>query len=461
MLIDSHIHIYDPYRSQGVPWPPATDRVLYRSVLPEHYRALAVPHGVHGGLVVEASAWAEDNRWVLDHVQADPYMVGEIGNLVPGAPGFRHELSRLAQNPLYRGIRRPCPDPAMPDMDAYERDLGLVADLGLTLDVMVQGDWEAFERLASRFPGLPMVLCHLAHPRADGGEPDRAWAAGIRRAAVHPNVYCKVSGVAESTVLRPAPVDTAYYAPVLDVIWDAFGDGRVVFGSNWPVCELATSFANVLRIAEEFVSGRGAGAARNLFADNGARAYGWATRQASAACGRVRVVQGDITQVEADAIVNAANATLLGGGGVDGAIHAAAGPELLTECRALGGCEPGEAKVTCGYSLPARYVIHTVGPVWRGGEQGEDLVLRRSYRNALERAAELGCRTVAIPSISTGAYGFPKTRAARIAVDAVGRHLAQHRLPSEVFLVAYSDEALASICEALRDMVGGVAADVV
>ena len=136
----------------------------------------------------------------------------------------------------------------------------------------------------------------------------------------------------------------------------------------------------------------------------------------------LEAIRGDLTGQRVDAIVNAANGTLLGGGGVDGAIHRAAGPELLEECRTLGGCRPGQAKATAGYRLPARHVVHTVGPVWRGGTDGEPDVLRACHRNALALARDLGCRTIAFPAISCGLYGFPVELAAPIAVDAVREH---------------------------------------
>jgi O-acetyl-ADP-ribose deacetylase len=159
--------------------------------------------------------------------------------------------------------------------------------------------------------------------------------------------------------------------------------------------------------------------------------------------GRVEAIRGDITRLEVDAIVNAANATLLGGGGVDGAIHRAAGPELLAECRTLGGARTGEVKATRGYRLPARWVLHAVGPVWHGGSRAEDEALARCYREALRLAAEKGARSVAFPAISTGAYGFPMERATRIAVGEVRDGLSRHPSIEKAVLCCFSAEDLA------------------
>ena len=155
---------------------------------------------------------------------------------------------------------------------------------------------------------------------------------------------------------------------------------------------------------------------------------------------KIEIVRGDITKVDVDAIVNAANTTLLGGGGVDGAIHRAAGAELLAECRTLGGCEPGKAKITRGYCLPARFVIHTVGPIWRGGKHGEPETLADCYRNSLQLAVENGIKTIAFPAISCGAYGYPVEEAAQIAAKTTREFLANADRLEKVIFVLWGDD---------------------
>lgn len=154
----------------------------------------------------------------------------------------------------------------------------------------------------------------------------------------------------------------------------------------------------------------------------------------------IEVIQGDITEMKVDAIVNAANESLLGGGGVDGAIHRAAGPGLLDECRRLNGCRTGDAKITGGHNLPARHVIHTVGPVWNGGNRGETDLLASCYRRSLEIAVENGVKTIAFPCISTGVYRFPKEKACRIAVDTVRSFLDQHDAIERVTFVCFGND---------------------
>ena len=170
--------------------------------------------------------------------------------------------------------------------------------------------------------------------------------------------------------------------------------------------------------------------------------------------GKITLVEGDITRQQVDAIVNAANNSLLGGGGVDGAIHRAAGPELLAECRTLGGCPTGQAVITRGYRLPAHWVIHTVGPVWHEGKANEDALLANCYRNSLTLAAQHNLHTIAFPAISTGAYGFPPERAAGIAVTEVKKFLEQDTSIEEVIFVCFGPDTYKIYREALPGVQG-------
>jgi len=170
---------------------------------------------------------------------------------------------------------------------------------------------------------------------------------------------------------------------------------------------------------------------------------------------RIEVIQADITTLPVDAIVNAANSSLLGGGGVDGAIHRAAGPRLLEATRKIGGCPTGQARITPGFDLPATWVIHTVGPIWQGGNAGEDDLLAACYRESLNLASSVGAKTVAFPAISTGAYGFPLERAARIAVHEIATELGRHPEIERVQIAVRGDEAMRILSDALAKRLRG------
>jgi O-acetyl-ADP-ribose deacetylase (regulator of RNase III) len=168
--------------------------------------------------------------------------------------------------------------------------------------------------------------------------------------------------------------------------------------------------------------------------------------------GFVQVVQGDITRQTVDAIVNAANSSLLGGGGVDGAIHRVAGPQLLEACRAIGGCPPGESRITPGFRLPARFVIHTVGPIWKGGTVNEDEILRRCYRSSTSLAEQHGVRSIAFPAISTGAYGFPERRAARVAIQELRNASQRFENLTDIRVICFSASSFAAYEYAMESL---------
>ena len=280
MIIDTHTHFYDPSRPEGVPWPRPSEHKLYRTVLPEHYRALALPEGVTGTVVVEASPWLEDNQFILDLAARDTIIVGHVGHLSPGKEGFAEHLARFAANPLYRGIRTGCPDVDDPQQAQFVADLAKLLDYDLELDVMVRPDGLAgVKKLAGRLPGLRMVLCHIAHVRVDGQAPNPVWVEGLQQLADCPNVFVKVSGLVEATGLHPAPTDLAYYVPTLDALWNILGEDRLIYGSNWPVCELFADYATVQRLVTEYWADKGAQAQEKVFWRNALKAYKWVERK--------------------------------------------------------------------------------------------------------------------------------------------------------------------------------------
>ena len=279
MVIDTHTHLYDPTRPQGVPWPSKDNALLYRTVLPTHYKALAEPHGITGTVVVEASKWLEDNAWVLDLAADEPFIVGLVGHIEPGRPEFGAELGRFAANPLLRGIR--CGAAYFEDVEkgSLLQDLALLAERDLELDVLARmAQAEAVVAVAQRLPGLRIVLNHTAHMPVDGGPVKPEWLEAYGRLAAEPNVHLKVSAVLEQSLVQPAPTDLKTYRPGLDAMFDAFGEDRVIYGSNWPVSDRASSFSDALGVVKAYYEAKGSAIADKYFGGNSKRVYKWLDR---------------------------------------------------------------------------------------------------------------------------------------------------------------------------------------
>ncbi len=275
-VIDAHIHLYDPTRPEGVPWPPANNPLLFAPHLPEKFRATAAPCGVVGAIVVEASEWVEDNQWLLDLARDNPELVGVIGNLRPGRPDFAAHLHRFASNPLFRGVRIKAGDLARLDEPAVENDLGRISDADLAVDVL--GGVAILPptlALSRRFPRLRIVVNHLPFKEWDGN------VAAMRRAltglASRPEVYLKVSDVVRLVDGR-AVGNPAHHRAALDGLCEQFGAHRLVHGSNWPVSGRTAPYEIGHRVVADYFRARGRSAAEDFFFRNSVSAYRWRPR---------------------------------------------------------------------------------------------------------------------------------------------------------------------------------------
>jgi L-fuconolactonase len=276
--IDTHTHFYDPTRPEGVPWP-GRDSPLFRRVLPSDWLQLAKPAGVAETVVVEASAWVEDNQWLLDLARDHPCLIGVVGRLPIGEEGCTRLIDRFAAEPKFRGVRVGGRDVVEGlESSGFMRDLERLAAHDLVPDINGGPALEAADRLAARLPQMRVILEHMAGARIVDGTPDAAWADGLARAAARPNVWLKVSNLVESAAhsagLKRAPVDPAFYRPWLDAVWEAFGPDRLIFGSNWPVCEWAADYATVVEIVRSWISPRGPVAEASFFHGAARIAYG-------------------------------------------------------------------------------------------------------------------------------------------------------------------------------------------
>jgi L-fuconolactonase len=273
MIIDTHTHFYDPTRPEGVPWPNPDDEVLYRRVMPDDYKALAVPEGATGTVVVEASKWLEDNQWILDLAAEEPFIVGFVGHLEPTAD-FEDNLNRFSANPLFRGIRLGGGHLQSIGDQTFLASIEKLAAKGLTLDLLISPEaLSSIPTLVEHTPEMRIVINHIAGVRISEQPPDPAWVSTIREVARYPNIYCKVSGLAEHTGQIPAPTDVAYYTPTVDVLWDAFGEDRLIYGSNWPVSERFAPYAVVQQIVNDYFSAKGDAVKAKFFWQNAKTAY--------------------------------------------------------------------------------------------------------------------------------------------------------------------------------------------
>ncbi len=286
-IIDTHIHLYDPSRPQGVPWPSQNEPVLYQPALPERYAKLTRRFGVVGAIAVECSPWLEDNQWVLDVAKGNSGIVGFVGNLEPGKPGFRKQLEAFRQDPLFLGIRYG---------NLWGRDLGeklsgkefladlqVLADADLVIDTAQPNPSLIADvvRLTDLIPKLRVVIDHLPQLETPDAHLVRnlLWAS-LRELGKRPQVYVKVSEVLRQ-VGGEVPLACSFYRTRLDELWEIFGEGRLLYGSDWPNSERWGTYEQVLSVVREYVAAKGKAAAEELFWKNSLKAYRWIARDDS------------------------------------------------------------------------------------------------------------------------------------------------------------------------------------
>ncbi len=283
-VVDAHVHFYDPTRPQGVPWPKKAETILYKPTYPERYLAAIKPFQVDGVVVVEASAWLDDNQWLLDVADRSRLVQAIVGNIQPGTPQFKDALARYSKHPLFRGIRINAGSiPAIIAHPGSIADLKLVAEKDLSLDILLDGPRCLAEiaRLAARLPDLRLVLGHLPLDPPAGESGRAAYFSDLRSLGRSPSIYAKVSGVARR-IGGQVPSDAGFYKPALDGLWEAFGPDHVIYASNWPVCELTAPYTTVFPIMRDYLAVQGQATIEKYFWKNAQAAYKWPRRDGKA-----------------------------------------------------------------------------------------------------------------------------------------------------------------------------------
>lgn len=283
-IIDTHIHLFDPTRPQGIPWPTKEDKTLYKPALPERYRGISEKLGIVGAIVVEASPWVEDNQWLLDVAAKDSIIVGIIGNLVPGNPDFGKQLDRFQRNPLFRGIRYGNlwghDITSQLEKSKFVSDLKSLATKGLVLDTAnpTPSLLATLVKLTDRIPDLKLVIDHLPQM----GIPEdplirKSYEADLRELGQRPNVYVKVSEVLRR-VNDKIPTELSFYRERLDEIYTVFGQDRLLYGSDWPNSDQWLPFEEGLKLVREYFMEKGTTVAEKYFWKNSVAAYNWKKR---------------------------------------------------------------------------------------------------------------------------------------------------------------------------------------
>ena len=277
-IIDTHIHLYDTTRPQGLPWPPKDDEVLYRPVLTEHFDKVSDENGINATVIVEASKWIPDNQWVLDLVKHDPNRyIGLVGSLEIGTPDFKKHLTKLSKDGRFVGIRmreRPGGDSFF-ENEAVWSDLQLLSDRNQTLDVlMFQYSLDDVDMISKRLPKLKILINHVAGADIEGKPADPKWIAAVQKVAKNPNVNCKISGLFQQSHRQPSPKNLSFYKPELDVLWEAFGEDRLIYGSNWPVTMRGGTYGEYLAVVKGFFADKSRAAREKFFFKNALKFYG-------------------------------------------------------------------------------------------------------------------------------------------------------------------------------------------
>ncbi len=285
-IIDTHIHLFDPRRPQGVPWPPKDNAKLYMPALPDRYRALTAKHNVKGVIKVEASPWMEDNQWVLDLAAKDTLIVGFVGNLgAPAQPEFARGLERFAKNPIFRGVRYGnLWGSDLSDTVGNPTIAGLkrLAEANLSLDTANQSPAliAATAKVASAIPNLRIVIDHLPQMKVPQGEPGVAYRKNLKELGANPRVYVKLSAILRKDENGNIPLDVAPYRDNLQMIFETFGEDRVLYGSDWPNSDNWRPYDDVIAVAKQFFSGKTEAQREKFFWKNSAKAYQWVKRAA-------------------------------------------------------------------------------------------------------------------------------------------------------------------------------------